>query len=279
MRPRGCSPTIAVAVNGGCGAFSHTRAAGVPRLSPEALARFHAAAATLASAPTVEQVLKRMVHSARSLAHADSATLAVLEPHAARDRVLWSGCSGDGAAVTVERELAVRGRPYAILRLATVRPAFTADEEQLVDLLCVHANVAIELVELRGCDLALRRVRELVAEPAAGPRVDSVLEVGDVQLDRARHEVFVGGVRVHLTPSEFRLLELLTEEPGRAYTRDEILERLWGTVESGSPRVADVHAGRLRRKLERAGPDGHVLASVRGVGYKIVPSRRDVAVT
>lgn len=271
MRTRRPQSHAQGAVNGRGGATSAVGTVGLQLRGPEWLARFHAAAVALTSADTVEEVLKRIVHSARSLAHADHATLTMLEPHLGRDRVLWSG-RGDAARVTFDRELVVRNQAYAVLRLATARSRFSDEEQALIELLCAHAGLAIELVELRGCAEALRRVRALVAEPPAARHLDvAAREVGIVRVDLARHEVFVRTVPLHLTPSEFRLLELLTEEPGRAYTRDEIVERLWGTVEAGSPRVADVHVSRLRRKLERAGRNGRMLESVRGVGYKIVP--------
>ena len=240
--------------------------------SHERLSRFLAVATALGSAKTEDEVLKRTVHAARSLARADNATLTLLGEGPARGRVSWAGYGSAPVAASLEREIRVRDRPWATLRLATSRRRFTREDETLVDLLCVHAALAAERAALRGDDDVLRRVRALVGGPAA-ERHDgaTVREVGDVRLDLRRHEAFVGGTPVHLTPSEFRLLELLSEEPGRVYSRREIVARLWDSDHAGSPRVADAHVARLRRKIEEDPRHPERLQQVRGVGYKLVP--------
>jgi DNA-binding response OmpR family regulator len=97
-----------------------------------------------------------------------------------------------------------------------------------------------------------------------------VLRVGGLEIDRVRHEVRVDGRLVELTPSEFRLLALLASEPGRAFTRRELVRELWRSDYVGDERICDTHVVGLRRKVE---PDparpARVLA-VRGVGYKLV---------
>lgn len=238
---------------------------------PERIARFYAAAEAIASADTTDELLKRIVHSARSLAHADAATLEVLVPERA-GQLVGAGCAPRGSAVTLERELRVADEPYGILRVSTSRGRLGAAEEALVDLLCRHAEIAIEKAVLSEHGDLLERVRALVGEAEGRGTNDGMIrDLGDLRLDLARHEVVVDSAPVHLTPSEFRLLELLTEDPGRAYRRSEIVERLWGAGYPVKSRVADAHVARLRRKIESDHRHPERVLNVRGFGYKFVP--------
>lgn len=233
------------------------------------MTRFFAAATTLSSAKTLDDFLHRVVHAARSLSGADAVTLELFDA-TARRRVFSAGRKTRGGKVAFERELMVAERPFGVLRLTTTRRSFTAQEEALVDLLGLHAEISIEKAALREREDVLDRLRALLhdeAEPGANP---TIRELGDVRIDLARYQVVVAGSPVHLTPSEFRLLELLTEEPGRAYTRQEIVGRLWEGDCAGDLRVADAHVARLRRKIERDPRNPERLQHVRGVGYRFV---------
>jgi two-component system response regulator RegX3 len=95
--------------------------------------------------------------------------------------------------------------------------------------------------------------------------------VGSLALDLARHKVSVGDDEVQLTPSEFRLLALLAEEPERVYSRREIMQHLWESTYVGDERACDIHISNLRRKLEDEPDDPRRILTVRGVGYKLVP--------
>jgi DNA-binding response OmpR family regulator len=113
---------------------------------------------------------------------------------------------------------------------------------------------------------AILRRRELDREAQSG----SELRLGGLVIDLARHAVFVDGRPVSLTPSEFRLLLLLAEEPERAFTRDQIMEHLWQTPYVGDTRACDAHVSNLRRKIERDPAHPERLLTVREVGYKLV---------
>jgi DNA-binding response OmpR family regulator len=113
---------------------------------------------------------------------------------------------------------------------------------------------------------AILRRRELDREAQPG----SELRVGGLVIDLARHSVFADGKPVSLTPSEFRLLLLLAEEPERAFTRDQIMEHLWQTPYVGDTRACDAHVSNLRRKIERDPAHPERLLTVREVGYKLV---------
>jgi two-component system, OmpR family, response regulator RegX3 len=95
--------------------------------------------------------------------------------------------------------------------------------------------------------------------------------VGGLSLDLVRHRVEIDGSEVQLTPSEFRLLALLAEDPERVYSRREIMQHLWDSSYVGDERACDIHISNLRRKLEADPEEPERVVTVRGVGYKLVP--------
>lgn len=113
---------------------------------------------------------------------------------------------------------------------------------------------------------ALLRRGQLAAQPSGdGDR----LEIGDLVVDKRRHEVSRAGNRIDLTPLEFQILELLASEPGRAWSRNDLLDRVWSTEYEGYQRNIDPHINRLRKKLENDPKNPHYVLTVRGVGYKL----------
>ena len=106
-------------------------------------------------------------------------------------------------------------------------------------------------------------------------RPASLLMVADdTHLDLAAHEVRRAGMLVHLRPKEFQLLTVLASHPGRAYSRRQLLDRVWGPAHHGDPRTVDVHVRWLRSKIEPR-PEAPVhLVTVRGVGYRLDPDGR-----
>lgn len=95
------------------------------------------------------------------------------------------------------------------------------------------------------------------------------IEVGDLVIDKRRHEVLRNGHRIDLTPLEFQILELLASEPGRAWSRNALLDRVWSTDYEGYQRNIDPHINRLRKKLEQDPKNPRYVLTVRGVGYKL----------
>lgn len=94
------------------------------------------------------------------------------------------------------------------------------------------------------------------------------LAVGDIVLDAAEHRVFRDGAPLHLGPTEFRLLSTLMEKPGRVWTREQLLDRVWGRDIYVDSRTIDVHVGRLRKALMANGGENPV-RTVRGTGYAL----------
>jgi two-component system, OmpR family, response regulator RegX3 len=95
--------------------------------------------------------------------------------------------------------------------------------------------------------------------------------VGSLTLDLVRHKVSLDDSEVQLTPSEFRLLALLAEEPERVYSRRQIMQHLWDSSYVGDERACDIHISNLRRKLEHEPEEPERIVTVRGVGYKLLP--------
>ncbi len=95
---------------------------------------------------------------------------------------------------------------------------------------------------------------------------EKTLSIGELVLNLSEHTVTSSGEKVQLTLKEFDMLKLLMENPGRVYTRDQLLSKIWESDYTGETRTVDVHVGTLRTKL---GKCGEYIETVRGVGYKM----------
>ncbi len=109
----------------------------------------------------------------------------------------------------------------------------------------------------------LQRIKALQRRQGGAEPVDVVEHLG-VRIDRVRHRAFVAGRELELTPTEFRLLECLLRQPGRAFTRHQLKDAAIGEDTYVLERTIDVHVKTLRRKLG----DGDLIETVRGVGYR-----------
>jgi two-component system, OmpR family, phosphate regulon response regulator PhoB len=111
----------------------------------------------------------------------------------------------------------------------------------------------------------LARVRALLRRTKPG-HVASLLVAGDIELDRETHRVRRGGKELHLGPTEFKLLQFLMQSPGRVFSREQLLDGVWGREVYIDERTVDVHVGRLRKAISHARrPDP--IRTVRGAGY------------
>ncbi|MBP2338857.1 response regulator transcription factor [Saccharothrix coeruleofusca] len=117
----------------------------------------------------------------------------------------------------------------------------------------------------------MARARALLRRSGAGgPPAAPLLRVGDLEADPVRHEVRVAGRPVACTPAEFRILSVLAAEPGRVFSRAQVLDRAYGQDGFITERTVDVHVRNLRRKLEVDPAAPAYLLTVYGVGYKLV---------
>jgi len=106
----------------------------------------------------------------------------------------------------------------------------------------------------------MRRIRPALAE--------DIVVVGDISMDRAAHKVARGGVDIHLGPTEFRLLDYFIQHPGRVFSREQLLDAVWGSDVYVETRTVDVHIGRLRKALSKGGADDPI-RTVRSAGYAL----------
>ncbi|NPU84534.1 MAG: response regulator [Syntrophaceae bacterium] len=120
-------------------------------------------------------------------------------------------------------------------------------------------------------------VRELVARVRAVLRrrmeqktpPEEIIDGGPIRINLSTCEVSVGDRRVELSAKELRLLAFLARRPGRVYTRDQILEQVWGDEVYVEPRTVDVHIKRLRARVEENPEKPRLIQTVRGIGYRL----------
>lgn len=111
------------------------------------------------------------------------------------------------------------------------------------------------------------RLRAVLRRIRPGLVADTVT-VGDIEVDRAAHRVRRGGEEVKLGPTEYRLLNHFIQNPGRVYSREQLLNAVWGSDVFVEARTVDVHIGRLRKALKKHG-DGDPVRTVRSAGYAL----------
>lgn len=107
----------------------------------------------------------------------------------------------------------------------------------------------------------LRRIRPGLADDRVGH--------GDILIDRVAHRVKRGERDVHLGPTEYRLLDYLMQHPGRVFSREQLLDAVWGSDVYVEARTVDVHVGRLRKALDVPGAQGDPIRTVRSAGYAL----------
>ena len=100
------------------------------------------------------------------------------------------------------------------------------------------------------------------------------LRFGRFVIDSGSVQAIAGDRQVQLTPTEFKLLRTLASEPGRVFTRDDLLTGVWGYEPGSDTRLVDVHVGRLRKKLEDATVTEVAIETARGFGYRLVDTTR-----
>jgi phosphate regulon transcriptional regulator PhoB len=116
--------------------------------------------------------------------------------------------------------------------------------------------------------------RELIARVKAHLRrgepdqENGMIRIGPVRLDRDAHRVFLNDRELQLTSTEFKLLEYFIVNPGRAFSREQLLSEVWGEQHYVTPRTVDVHVRRLREQIEEQPEDPKYLVTVRGFGYR-----------
>jgi two-component system phosphate regulon response regulator PhoB len=140
----------------------------------------------------------------------------------------------------------------------------TARSEEVDQIVGLAAGADDYVTKPFSVKVLIQRIRALLRRAGSEEGVQ-VLVHGIVRLDRRSRRAFVRDQPVHLTPTEFRLLEVFLQQPGRAFNRTELLEAAGGDADMVLERTVDVHIKSLRRKLGEAGSN---IETVRGVGYR-----------
>lgn len=144
--------------------------------------------------------------------------------------------------------------------------AISGDEQVVVGL---EAGADDYLQKPYNPDVLLARIRARL-RPIVG--IDNAgaehLRIGDLTVDVVAHEVRRGTTAINLTPLEFNLLATLAAKPAQVFTRDMLLEEVWGYQYKADTRLVNVHVQRLRSKVEHDPDDPQIVATVRGVGYR-----------
>ena len=113
------------------------------------------------------------------------------------------------------------------------------------------------------------RIRALLRRTRATDPSAARLKFGELEIIPQEGVVTLGGTELHLTKTEFRLLVELATNPGRVFSREALLERVWGYGYFGDGRLVDVHIRRLRTKVESDPANPRHVVTVRGLGYKL----------
>jgi two-component system phosphate regulon response regulator PhoB len=121
----------------------------------------------------------------------------------------------------------------------------------------------------------LHKVKALLRRVQGRSEPGDVVEYGSVKIDRIRHRVTLDGEPLELTPTEFRLLEALVRQPGRAFSRHQLMDAAIGEGSIVLERTIDVHIKTLRQKLTEAGGSADLIETVRGVGYRFREEKPD----
>lgn len=119
------------------------------------------------------------------------------------------------------------------------------------------------------------RVKAVLRRTSAKAEEKDELIFDELSINLIKHEVRVNGKEVDLKPKEFDLLKLLSTNPGKVYTREFLLEQLWGYDYLGDTRTVDVHMRRLRQKIEKDPSSPEFLKTVHGIGYKFQFEEKD----
>jgi DNA-binding response OmpR family regulator len=158
------------------------------------------------------------------------------------------------------RQLKQDARPPAVVML-------TAREEDADKVIGLELGADDYLTKPFNPRELLARIKAILRRSGQGADPNVPIDVGDLRLDPARHELRIAGKEVQLRTQEFELLKALAQSAGRVMTREQLLRAAWGYDYLGESRTVDVHVAGLRQKLEGSSVQ---IQSVRGIGYKLV---------
>ena len=149
----------------------------------------------------------------------------------------------------------------------------TAKDEEIDKVLGLELGADDYMTKPFGMRELLARIKAVLRRSKHADPQESQLVVGPLRMDFAGYQAFLGQTELALTPKEYELLKLFLTNVGKAYSRDELLEKIWGYEYYGDTRTVDVHIRHLRLKLKAFPEVSEGIETVRGVGYRFI--RRD----
>jgi DNA-binding response OmpR family regulator len=162
----------------------------------------------------------------------------------------------------IRQHRALCGIPIVVLQMGEVPcPAEDCSEELERDVDAVICNESPRQL--------MARIRAIIRRRNYSPTPQLQYNAGSVLMDLDRHEVTVNGRQVQLTPKEFQILRNFLESPSRVFSRQEMLNRVWGEGYALEEHALDVHIHSLRKKIEADPGAPRMIVTVRGVGYKL----------
>jgi len=161
-----------------------------------------------------------------------------------------------------------------ILRKETTTPILmlTAKDEEVDKIVGLEIGADDYMTKPFSMRELLARIRAMLRRAEvvkSKPVEEAVLRISDLEVDLARHQATLSGTKLELTPKEFDLLVFLARNRGLVFSREQLLERVWGYDYAGGTRTVDVHIRWLREKLEVNPAKPKRLVTIRGVGYKL----------
>ncbi|MGL6097899.1 MAG: response regulator [Fimbriiglobus sp.] len=167
----------------------------------------------------------------------------------------------DGLAICRELRAGERTRELPIIMI-------TAKAEEADQIVGFHMGADDYVTKPFNNKVLVAKVKALLRRVEGQDAPGDVVEHLDVKIDRTRHRVTLAAKLVELTPTEFRLLECMVRQPGRAFSRHQLMDAAIGESQIVLERTIDVHIKTLRQKLMRVGGDMDLIETVRGVGYR-----------
>jgi len=149
---------------------------------------------------------------------------------------------------------------------ATLIVFFTARGEDFTQILSLDAGGDDFITKPIKPAVLISKVNSLLRRQKQGKEVQTLLEVGDLQIDKEKYLVYREGKEIQLARKEFELLNLLASKPDKVFTRDEILSRVWDDDVIVGERTIDVHIRKIREKTA-----SEHIRTIKGVGYKFAP--------
>ncbi len=191
-------------------------------------------------------------HEALELARKDKPDLMVLD-------VMLPGIDGMEVCRILKANQATTAIPIIML---------TAQSEEIDKIIGLELGADDYMTKPFSPRELVARVKAVLRRSQKEVRADGQLILGKLTLNFTSYEVYLDNEKIELTPKEYELLKLFATNVGRAYTREQLLEKVWGYEYFGDTRTVDVHVRHLRAKLAKQPKVAEAIETVRGVGYR-----------